>query len=132
MKLKVLTPERVVLEDDVDAVYAENSAGQFGVLPKHIPIVTPLEISVLYYQKAGKKQPVAVMGGLFRTDGQQVTVLSDTAEQGAEIDVVRAQHAKERAQALLHKKTAEDIDIKKAELSLERALTRLKAAESVQ
>src|SRR5688572_13728318 len=103
MKLKIVTPERLVVEEEVEAVYGKTIDGMIGILPKHVPLVTPLEVGVMSFVKNGQKKPLAVMGGLLSTDGDNVIVLSDAAELSNEIDAVRAQHAKERAEAELHK-----------------------------
>lgn len=124
MKLKIVTPERIVVEEEVEAVYGKTIDGMIGILPKHVPVVTPLEIGVMSYVKNGQKLPLAVMGGLLSTDGNSVTVLSDAAELGTEIDAVRAQHAKERAEAELHK-LQDHHDIALAQQALSRALVRL-------
>lgn len=131
MKLKIVTPERTVVEQDVDAVYGKTVDGSVGILPKHVPMVTPLDIGVMSYVKDGRKEflALAVMGGMLYTDGQHVTVLSDAAELSSEIDTVRAQHAKDRAEAALHKRE-DDNNIVLAEQALSRALTRLSAASS--
>ncbi|MCE3234724.1 MAG: synthase epsilon subunit [Vampirovibrio sp.] len=124
MKLKIVTPERIVVEEEVEAVYGKTIDGMIGILPKHVPVVTPLEIGVMSYVKNGQKLPLAVMGGLLSTDGKSVTVLSDAAELGTEIDAVRAQHAKERAEAELNK-LQDHHDIALAQQALSRALVRL-------
>lgn len=130
MHLKIVTPERVVLDDaTVDGVYVKTTDGEIGILPRHVPLVTPLATGVLYFTRDGKKIPAAVMGGLLRTDGQSVVVLSDKAELGSEVDVVRAEHAKARAEALLNEKT-DNVDIDRAELALARAVARLKASSN--
>lgn len=125
MKLKIVTPTRTVLDDEVEAVYARTSDGEFGVLPHHQPLVAPLEICILHYTQKGQDHRVAVMGGIFSTDGETTTVLSDNAELATEVDAARAHHAKERAEARLREKEA-SVDVKRAELSLARALVRLK------
>ncbi|MEB3287900.1 MAG: ATP synthase F1 subunit epsilon [Vampirovibrionales bacterium] len=127
MKLKIVTPERVVLDEDVEAVYAKAVDGEVGILPKHIPMVTPLEIGSLSYVKAGQKVPAAVMGGLLSTDGYVVTVLSEASELRQDIDKLRAQQAKERAEARLREK-AESVDFTRAERALARAAARLKTS----
>jgi F-type H+-transporting ATPase subunit epsilon len=124
MKLKIVTPERIVVEDDVEAVYCKTTDGMVGILPHHVPLVTPLDIGVMSYVKDGKKLPLAVMGGLLNTDGKSVTVLSDAAELSSEIDTVRAQQAKVRAEAELHKHN-DRVDTAVAQQSLARALVRL-------
>lgn len=130
MKLKVVTPERIVFEDpDVEAVYANTVDGEVGILPKHVPLVTPLAIGVLRYVKAGQKEPIAVMGGLLRTNGKEVTILCEAAERADEIDALRAQHAKERAEARLKQQT-NDVDVKRAKTALMRSVTRLKLASA--
>lgn len=124
MKLKIVTPERIVVEDEVDAVYCKTTDGMVGILPHHVPLVSPLDIGVMSYVKDGKKLPLAVMGGLLNTDGKSVTVLSDAAELSSEIDVVRAQQAKARAEAELHRHN-DRVDTAVAQQSLARALVRL-------
>lgn len=126
MRLKIVTPERVVLDDTVDAVYANAVDGQIGILPKHVPLVTPLKIAVLSYTQNGQKQLAAVMGGILSTDGQSVTVLSDTAELSSEIDTARAEQARKRAEAKLHERS-EHSDYATAELALSKAMVRLAA-----
>lgn len=126
MKLKVVTPERLVYESDtVEAVYGKAVDGQLGILPKHVPLITPLEVGVLTYVEGGKHNPLAVMGGMLSTDGQTVTILSDAAELSKDIDAARAQQAKERAESRLREKEA-NWDLARAEKSLARALVRLR------
>jgi len=126
MQLKIVTPERVVLDDTVEAVYANATDGQLGILPKHVPLVTPLKVAVLSYTKGGQKHLAAVMGGILSTDGESVTVLSDTAELSNEIDTARAEQARQRAEAKLHERS-EHTDQATAELALSKALVRLAA-----
>jgi F-type H+-transporting ATPase subunit epsilon len=125
MKLKIVTPERTVVEEEVEAVYGNTVDGMVGILKGHVPLVTPLEIGVMSYQQNGQKKPLAIMGGLMSTDGESVTVLSDAAELSTEIDAVRAQHAKDRAEARLRQQ-AENVDVARAQEALARALVRLR------
>lgn len=127
MKLKIVTPERIVVEDDVDAVYCKTTDGMLGILPQHVPLVTPLAIGVMTYEKGGKKLPLAVMGGLLNTDGKSVTVLSDAAELSDEIDAVRAEQAKARAEAELRTHT-DALELAHAQHALARASVRLSLA----
>lgn len=128
MKLTIVTPERLVVEEDgVEAVYAKAAEGQIGILPKHIPLVTPLEIGVFHYLKDGQKQPLAVMGGLLRTDGDTVVIMSDAAEKSSDIDAARAQSAKQRAEARLREKN-HNVDIARAQRALARSTVRLMVA----
>jgi F-type H+-transporting ATPase subunit epsilon len=126
MKLKIITPDRVVVDETVDAVYGQAIDGSFGVLPKHIPMVTPLEVSLVEYVKSGQRHKATVMGGILRTDGDEVVVLSDAAEKSDEIDKLRAEQSRQRAEARLRERDA-SIDALRAEMALKRALLRLKA-----
>jgi F-type H+-transporting ATPase subunit epsilon len=127
MRLKIMTPERVLVDDDVEAVYGVAVDGSIGILPHHIPMVTPLAVGLLSYVQSGQKKPLAVMGGMLYTDGQTVTVLSDAAEQSNEINIPRAQQAKERAEAALRQKQDQQ-EIADARQALSRATVRLKVA----
>ncbi|WP_373531830.1 ATP synthase F1 subunit epsilon [Vampirovibrio sp.] len=125
MLLKIVTPERVVVEAEVDAFYGKTLDGMIGIKPRHIPLVTPLDIGVMSYSINGQKYPLAVMGGMLSTDGKSVTVLSDAAELTGEIDAIRAKQAKERAEAELRKLDDKHTNAV-AQKALTRALTRLK------
>ena len=127
MQLRIVTPDRLVLEEEVDAVYAKAVDGEIGILPKHIPMVTPLEVGILSYVKGHSKEPVAIMGGVLSTDGYVVTVLSEASEEKASIDKLRAQQAKERAEQRLKERDAQ-LDVERAERALARANARLKIA----
>jgi len=127
MNLKVITPERVVLDTQVDAVYADAEDGQIGILPGHIPLISALKIGVLRYVSQTKSDAVAVMGGLLKTDGREVVILSDDAELGSDIDVARADIAKRRAEERLQER-AEHVDVNRAQRALARSLARLSAA----
>lgn len=125
MDLKILTPEKVLLEEsNISEVNAVAVDGALGVQKHHVPMVTPLKPALLTFTKGGTKKTVAVMGGMFSTDGQTVTVLSEAAEQEADIDFVRAEEAKKRAEARLAEQK-ENLDVHRAEYALAKALARL-------
>lgn len=129
MRFKIITHEQVLLEADVEAVYAYGLEGRFGILPGHVPLTAVLEIGVLCYFIGGKRHCAALMAGLLSTDGQSVSVLSPIAELGEHINLIRAEQAKQRALALLRAK--ERLDVQQVELALVRALTRIKASHGL-
>src|SRR5271155_1915788 len=86
LSLRIITPERVVLETIVDQVTATAIDGQLAILPNHQPIITALAIDVLHYKQGQHEETAAVLGGLMEVGENKVTVLSDTAELGVEID----------------------------------------------
>lgn len=126
--LEVVTPERVVLEQDVDIVVARGAEGDIGVLHGHEPLVTPLPVGELTYRVDGEERHMAIDGGFMQVRPDKVTVLADVAERSEEIDRERAEEARRRAEALLleHKGTALEAQ---AAASLQKALLRLRVAE---
>jgi F-type H+-transporting ATPase subunit epsilon len=128
LQLKIITPERVVLEREVEEVTAVAIDGEFSVLPRHEPLVSALAIDVLRYKAEGSQYFASVIAGILEVNNDVVTVLSDIAELDAEIDITRAHQAKERAAAEKTQR-AEKLDVHLREIALSRAMTRLKAVE---
>ncbi|MEA2626146.1 MAG: F-type H+-transporting ATPase subunit epsilon [Candidatus Binatota bacterium] len=101
LELRIVTPEREVLEETVESVTAEGALGQFGVLPKHIAFVTPLEPGPLTYTKGGAARRLAVKGGYAEVRDDVMTVLADEAIPAERIDVRGARADLEQADARL-------------------------------
>lgn len=127
LNLKIITPEKTLLDEEVDAVYSRAVDGEFAVLPEHISFMTALDIGVTKFVKEEKAEFVATIGGIFQVSKNNVVILSDAAEIGTEVDVPRAKAAKERAEARL-KEANGDTDTTRAELALHKALVRIEAA----
>nr|WP_263324171.1 F0F1 ATP synthase subunit epsilon [Neobacillus sp. Marseille-Q6967] len=126
IKVSVVTPDGPVYESDVEMVSTKAQSGELGILPGHIPMVAPLAIGVVRLKKNGKEQDlVAVSGGFLEVRPEQVTILAQAAEKAEDIDVERATRAKERAEQRLRESHQENIDFKRAELALQRAINRL-------
>ena len=124
---KLITPEKIVFEDDVEAVYAQGERGSFGILPNHIPFMSSLAVDVAKVIKNGEEKTFSIIGGALQFKNNEAIILTEAAECGSDIDTARAQLAKERAEAKLS--TAEtQRDIKLANAALARAMARLKAA----
>ncbi len=124
---KLITPEKIVFEDDVNAIYAKGEKGSFGILPGHIPFMSSLSIDIAKVVKKDKEITFSIIGGAFQFKNNEAIILTEAAECGSDIDTARAQLAKERAEAKLS--SAETIqDIKLANAALARAMARLKAA----
>lgn len=122
--LEIVTPERKVYADDVNMIVAKGVAGELGILPNHIPLVTPLRIASLKIKKGTNDQYVAVNGGFMEVRKDKVVILAESAELPQDIDVERAQAAKNRAEDRLEAKK-DEIDFRRAELALQRAINRL-------
>jgi F-type H+-transporting ATPase subunit epsilon len=128
IRLQVVTPEKDIVNEDVQTVVSPGSEGEFGVLVGHTPFMTTLKTGALKYtDTSGKERFVFVSGGFAEALPDKVTVLAESAERRKDIDTARAQAAKERAQSRLdqHK---EDLDFARAKAALERALYRLRLA----
>ena len=126
--LKIITPERIVLDTTAEQVAAKALDGELSILPGHEPLVTALDIDVLRYYQNGEEHSAAIIGGVLEVGDKEVTVLSDSAELGIEVDEARAKQAKDRAEAEKTQKT-DKLDTYMAELALSRAIARLKAYE---
>ncbi len=127
LTVEIVTPERMVFSEPAEMVVVPGVEGYLGILPLHAPIVSGLEIGVLKVVNGGKEAKIAISGGFMEVSNDRVVVIADTAEQGNEIDVLRAKSAQERAEQRLNNRTA-DIDAARAETSLRRAVARLRAA----
>jgi F-type H+-transporting ATPase subunit epsilon len=129
LKIDVVTPDGPVFEGDAEMVSVKAVSGELGILPGHIPLVAPLTINAIRVKKEGKTQVVAVSGGFVEVRPDKVTILAQAAELPESIDLDRARAAKERAELRLQQAKQEDIDHKRAELALQRAINRMNVAE---
>ena len=135
IKLKIITPERLVLEELVEQVSLPTTLGEITVLPNHIPLITGLASGDVVVYINGEEAPMAVVGGFVEVkqgeDGQtEVAVLADFAEHVSEISDEKIAQAKARAEEL--KQLMEDkghVDFEHFEAELERSLTRVKIAD---
>jgi F-type H+-transporting ATPase subunit epsilon len=126
-RLEIVTPQKKVFSENVDFLVAPGSEGELGILPKHTPLITSLDIGIMRVEQDKKYTKVVVTGGFMEVRDNRVIVLANAAERVEEIDVQRAEAAKQRAEERLASKS-EDIDLLRAELALKRAIMRLKAA----
>lgn len=128
MNVSVVTPDGKVFDGDVDMVSVKTTEGGLGILPNHIPLVTPLTIGTVRIKKGSEITLVAITGGLMEVRGDQVSILAESAELPSEIDVSRARAAKERAERRLDLAKRDEVDFKRAEMALKRAINRLKVS----
>ena len=127
MNLKIITHERIVFEGEVDELVLQTAGGQIGILKDHVPLTTALDIGVTKAKIGDKYKYFATMGGIFQFKDNVATILTDVCEDGCDIDVTRANSAKQRAEARLADNDAK-IDSERAQAALARSLARLKAA----
>jgi F-type H+-transporting ATPase subunit epsilon len=123
--LEIVTPESKVYSKDVAMVSVKGTAGELGILPKHVPMVTPLEIApVKVHLAGGGHELIAVHGGFVEIRKDKVVILAEIAELSGDIDLARAQAAKERAEQRLNA-SKQEYDHRRAELALQRAINRI-------
>ncbi len=128
--LEVVTPDRVVVSQEVETVVAPGTEGEFGVLPGHVLFLSGIMPGELRYDTGDQIIPLAVTQGFAEVSNDRVAILVDAAEKPGEIDMHRAERAKSRAQKRLEEgKSDEDIDYLRAEAALQRAVVRLKVAQ---
>ncbi|MBK9944571.1 MAG: F0F1 ATP synthase subunit epsilon [Kouleothrix sp.] len=126
--LEIVTAERVVMSDDVDQINAPTKDGRVGILPRHAPLLTILDVGELDIIKDGQTTPFAVSGGFMEVLPTRVTILADTAERADEIDEARAEAARSSAEERIAQRQS-DRDLALAEAELRRAMIRLKVAQ---
>lgn len=128
MRLEIITAERQVFSDEVNVVVAPGIEGELGILPHHAPLMTILKPGELLIRKDNEEIYMAISGGFLEVRPDKVIILADACERAEEINIERAQAAKERAEQLL-KTRPPGTDVSQIEAALRRSLVRLKVAE---
>jgi F-type H+-transporting ATPase subunit epsilon len=128
LKVDIVTAEKVIYSEEADIVIAPGTEGQLGILPHHLPLMTTLEPGELTMRKAGVEFSLAIAGGFMEVRPDRVIVLADAAERADDIDLARAEAAKQRARDRITHHEA-GVDLSQAEAALRRALARIRVAE---
>ncbi|PSL40636.1 ATP synthase F1 subcomplex epsilon subunit [Planomicrobium soli] len=126
--VNIVTPDGPVYDSEVSMVIGVTATGEMGVLPGHIPTVAPLGIGAIRLKKDNSTELVAVNGGFLEIRPEKVTILAQSAELATDIDLPRAQEAARRAEARLQA-NKDEVDFKRAELALKRAMNRINVYE---
>ncbi len=129
--LEIVTPEKKLVSQRVHMVSVKGAEGELGILPQHVPLVTPLRIGpVLVKTENAKTEVYAVHGGFLEVNGDRVVILAESAELPEQIDANRAQRAKTRAEQRLQQTKTEQLDYARAERALARALLRMDVSQA--
>lgn len=129
IKFKIVTPEKTVYEDSVDQVTLPTQEGEITVLPEHIPLISVLVPGELVAKKDGEEIAMAVSGGMVEVRKNEITILADTAERAEEIDLARAEEARQKAEKLKDEKIRMDeTEFAAVAALMERNLARIKVA----
>jgi F-type H+-transporting ATPase subunit epsilon len=129
IRLEIVTPERRVYDDEVDAVALPGSEGELGILPHHAPLISLLGAGELRVRKGGAEESFAIVGGFVQVRPDKVVVMAETADLAAEIDIERAQEARREAERALDSGLVEPSDLDQARAALQAALVRIRVAE---
>jgi F-type H+-transporting ATPase subunit epsilon len=127
-QLEIVTPEKMVVRDVAEEMQIPGKDGYLGILPGHAPLITELAVGEITYRNASVTHHLAVAWGFAEVLPGKVTILAETAERADEVDVNRAEAAKQRAETTMGKCATEE-DFQKVSADLRRAETRLEVAE---
>ena len=128
LRLRLVTPERLLLDEEVDEVSAPGTEGEFGVLPNHTTFLSSLEPGQLSYKRGGQARQLATGGGFAEVVDNVMTVLADSAEFAEEINVEQARAALHAAEENLKTLSVNDAAFAEAETARRRAQVRLEVA----
>ena len=130
IELQIVTPDKLLVKEQVDEVEIPGTEGYFGVLPGHTPMLASLAVGELWYRKGQEKTYLSLAYGFAEVLPDRVTILAHLAERAEDIDITRAEEARRRAEARLQQ--AKDIDYERARSALIKSLARLQVASRSQ
>src|ERR1035437_2359448 len=125
--LEIITPEKVVLKDEVDEVIVPTITGEIAILPNHAQLLTKINPGELVIRKNGKDQSFAILGGFLEVIDNHVNILADYAIRAEDIEIAKVQEAQERAKQKMKQKDTEQ-NFRVAEAELRKSLLQLKIA----
>lgn len=130
INVRFVTPDGLYKEVEASAINLNTTDGQRGILPNHMPIVLMINISRLETIENGQRKQYATSGGMLYFNDNKATILVSSIESKEEIDISRAQNAKQRAEDRISGKLKENnLDIKRANVALARAINRIRVSE---
>jgi len=130
IQLQIVTPDKLLVNEQVDEVEIPGTEGYFGVLPGHTPMLASLAVGEMWYRKGQEKTFLSLAYGFCEVLPERVTILAQLAERAEDIDVARAEEARRRAEARLAQ--AKDVDYERARSALMKSLARLQVSSRSQ
>ncbi|HET9946911.1 MAG TPA: ATP synthase F1 subunit epsilon [Patescibacteria group bacterium] len=127
LHVQVVTPEKVLIDQEADEIIVPTTAGELTILPHHVPLVTQIAEGELVVKTHGKSESIALMGGFLEVTAKSVSILADYAALGKDISVIAAEEAKKRAEKAMKEKKS-DVDFAMAEAEFRRAILELRVA----
>jgi len=130
IELQIVTPDKLLVKEQVDEVEIPGTEGYFGVLPGHTPMLASLAVGEMWYRKGQERTYLSLAYGFCEVLPERVTILAQLAERAEDIDVARAEEAKRRAEQRLAQ--ARDVDYERARSALMKSLARLQVSSRSQ
>jgi F-type H+-transporting ATPase subunit epsilon len=127
LELQIVTPDRLLVQEQVDEVEIPGAEGYFGVLPGHTPLLAAMAVGELWYRKGQEKTYLSIAYGFAEVLPDRVTILARLAERAEEIDVERAEAARKRAEERLAQPRSA-VDYERARAALAKSITRLQVS----
>jgi F-type H+-transporting ATPase subunit epsilon len=131
LALEIITPDRVMVSQEVDMVEAPGTSGEFGVLPGHVAYLATIDCGEVRFLDGNTTRFMATSGGYAEVVEDKVTLLLETAEFAENIDGARARRAAEKAESILKRALTEDQEYLLAEAALRRAIARISSASRI-
>jgi F-type H+-transporting ATPase subunit epsilon len=128
LDVEIVTPSRVLLQEQIDELNLPGELGYLGILPGHTAFLSTLGQGELMYRQGEQRQYLSIFWGYMEVNNDKVTVLAELGELAGEIDRTRAEAARDRAEQRLRHLSEEDVDFERAQAALRRALIRLQVA----
>jgi F-type H+-transporting ATPase subunit epsilon len=130
IQLQIVTPDKLLVNEQVDEVEIPGTEGYFGVLPGHTPMLASLAVGEMWYRKGTERTYLSIAYGFCEVLPERVTILAQLAERAEEIDVARAEESRKRAETRLAQ--AREVDYERARTALAKSLARLQVSSRVQ
>ena len=127
MILELVTPEKIVLSEEVDEVTVPTTTGEITVLPKHVGLVTQVSPGELIVRKSGKVEHFVITGGILEVSKEKIVILGEHAIRADDIEIAKAEEAKRKAEQRMKERVSEE-DFATIEADLRRSLLELKVA----
>lgn len=127
--LRITTLDRLVFDDEISSVTLPGEAGELGILPNHMPLITPLKLGEIVAKKNGEEFFMTVSGGIAEVQPHRVLILADQAERAEEIDEKLAEEARARAEIIMQEKHVDEETFATASAELQKAMLRIKVVK---
>ena len=129
LNLEIITPDKPIFNEVIESVTIPGTMGNFQILKNHAPLISTFDVGVVNIKSGGKLNYFSTSGGTVEVNNNKVLVLADSIEPIDQIDIDRAEKAKERAEERLKRKHEKDMDEERAVISLKRAINRINVKE---